>query len=154
MIEKINEIFYRNVSCFCNTNDQKDEGFCKCYKPKKFVMTLKKIIKTQIYISSSENDDENEISHLNGKKDNCIWENFSPDNIHEGIYLLVEFTGGYRKKTTYRYAAVAQGDVEDDGEIKIMCLNAIDERKFFRSTKLMFLTFSINKLGVSHHQLN
>ena len=23
MIEKINEIFYRNVSCFCNTNEQK-----------------------------------------------------------------------------------------------------------------------------------
>ena len=107
-------------------------------------MTLKKKIKTQIYTSSSsENDDENEISHSSGKKDNCIWENFSPDNIHEGIYLLVEFTGGCRKKTIYRYAAIAQGDVEDDGEIKIMCLNAIDETKKI---------FQVNEADVSYIQ--
>ena len=43
----------------------------------------------------------------------------------------------------YRYAAVAQGDVEDDGEIKIMCLNATDETKKI---------FQVNEADVSYIQ--
>ena len=48
------------------------------------------------------------------------------DKIIKGTYILVEFVSEKKRKTKYYYIAVAQDDLEDDGEVKVMFLKACD----------------------------
>ena len=47
----------------------------------------------------------------------------------EKVHVLVEFVGGDRKKIKYTFAAIIQNKIDDEGEIKIMCLKANDSKR-------------------------
>lgn len=52
------------------------------------------------------------------------------DGVTIGTYVLVEFETTTKRQSTrptkYRYAAICQSNVEDDGEVKVMCMRAVN----------------------------
>ncbi|XP_042907124.1 uncharacterized protein [Parasteatoda tepidariorum] len=142
---------YRDISCFCGVLSQR--GFCHCYGTKDFITTAypeikqdqktfssvtqkhfpynnKKLNVFDIYSSSSNDSiltDEDNLYSL--KESNLKHQTREPNckNITAGTYLLIQILGGKKNKSKYKYVGIAQGDVEDDGDIKVMFLKTIDD---------------------------
>ena len=47
--------------------------------------------------------------------------------ITTGAYLLIQIIGDKNNSSKYKYIGIAQGDVEEDGDIKVMFLRWIDD---------------------------
>lgn len=76
----------------------------------------------QVYGSSdSDNEDEDHLPEMSSDQQQPP----KLEEIKHGTYVLVQFKGP--RKTNYRYVAVCQSDVEDDGDVKIMCLKLSGE---------------------------
>ena len=101
--------------------------------------------------SSSHSDDEMSLysdSDLNGTilseaaemmDQDMILEEVSTDKVHPGAFILVEIVGGTRKKTKYTYAAIVQNEIDEEGEVKVMCLKANDcNKNYFVLMKMMY----------------
>nr|CAI5864958.1 unnamed protein product [Callosobruchus analis] len=113
---------YRNLSCFCN------RGFCSCQSPKIYkpipddnledsdedcFLTMSGL-QEQIPTTSHANEE-----YLNNK------ENPHPNNISEGVYVLVKLSGG--KNKYYTYLGKALSSVEEDRDVKIMFFKSVDD---------------------------
>lgn len=160
MVTTGNGIFrYRSVSCFCKKNDE----LCPCFETKVYNCQIKpdlashkkiedvksveaippvlkgtsavypclknQIIKTRysdIYSSTS--------SEVSSDEDQIVGKEVTESNIKVGTYMLVKFKAAGRRNSVYRYAVVAQNDIEEDGEVKVMTLSAINnERKIYKT---------------------
>lgn len=135
IVKQKGHLFYRELSCYCPEVDK--DGICKCFQSEIYFPIKKTTEETssgkryyEIYSSSDESDAECdiqktgpqnlevEVPSTSGKK----------QGISKGQYMLVEvFTKDKKKK--YYYVAVAQDDMEEDGEVRVMFLKALDSSK-------------------------
>lgn len=133
-------LLYREASCFCVKND-----LCSCFDKKMYpCYTKQDVNKTRcktkfsdIYSSTSSelssDEDIQEIMKIS-KEVAKISKEVTEKNIKVGTYMLVKFMTNGRRNLTYKYAVVAQSDIEEDGEVKVMTLKAInDARKLFKT---------------------
>ena len=113
-------IKYRDISCFCG----EDRGLCDCFQYKSF------LIENCGINEKNERNEEYSETAMNSKLLNpeCFEDvnEIMTDKIIKGTYILVEFVSEKKRKTKYYYIAVAQDDLEDDGEVKVMFLKACD----------------------------
>nr|CAI5830939.1 unnamed protein product [Callosobruchus analis] len=139
---------YHNLSCFCN------RGFCSCQSPKinkpipddnledsdeDYFLTMSGLQKQSFYnlVYSSDSEDEQPLSSLkkkmrtNSTKYLNNKESPHPNNISEGVYVLVELSGG--KNKYYTYLGMALSSVEEDGDVKTIFFKSLDDSgKLFR----------------------
>lgn len=152
---KKGKLSYREVSCFCKKNSWDTGKLCNClFVQKGFSFPSdksttsntgqKKISKTKksvfhdIYSSSasSESDDsfstqdstdieDVDLQNLIASEDEVVLLEPEVSQIKQGTHVLVQFVGGNRKATKYRYVAVCQKAVEEDGEVQVTCLKVV-----------------------------
>lgn len=95
------------------------------------------------FVYTDSEDEENGNEHL----DNTDIVGTLPtiDLIKPGTFILVEFTSDQKKHIKYMYAAIAQSTVEEDGDVKVMCMKCVDDprKTFKKSMSEMFPTFCL-----------
>lgn len=142
MVTTGNGLFrYRSVSCFC----QKNSELCPCFKTKQYNCQIKpdfashknihkKLKISDVYSSDSDSNTTSMDEECELKVDESI-QKVLPDNIKAGKYMLAAFkTDGAICNFKYKYVVVAQEEMDDDGEVKVMCLKTIkDCGKLFRA---------------------
>lgn len=90
----------------------------------------------------SEEDLNSELPETQG---NQVKTNVEVDSVKNGTFLLAEFKGT-QKNTSYRYLCVAESEVEEDGEVRVMCLKCLDStRKNFFQMKMTSLILDLNR---------
>lgn len=132
--------FYRNVSCYCQRN-----GLCKCFPLQEFTFNKnpnqksklkrqKNIPRKRIYSSSSASElsvdfDEEFYTETDKTQEHVFLEETSVNKMREGVHVLVEFVGGSKKKKRNTHMLQIQNQMDEEGEIKIMCLKANDDKR-------------------------
>lgn len=123
------DVFLLNNSREKSTNqgDQTNKGSKKKNKLSvDIVYTSDSNEEDDFSVKDTTDDDEVDLQNLTEDPDDEVsMEQPDVNKIQHGTHVLVQFVGGIRKTTKYRYAAVCQGNVEEDGEVKITCLNVI-----------------------------
>lgn len=141
-LNKAGTLLYRDVSCFCG---QQQRGLCSCFQYQKFQVEVqtkknKKSKKNEKdlsdlessfeFESENDSDDENIVAAGRAFQESIDeTQEITPDKIIKGTYLLVEYLVGKRKKMKYCYIAVAQDNLEDDGEVRVMFLKLYDDSR-------------------------
>ena len=83
------------------------------------------------FVYTDSEDEENGNEHLDNT--DIVGTLPTVDLIKPGTFLLVEFTSDRKKHIKYRYAAIAQSTVEEDGDVKVMCMKCVrDTGKTFK----------------------
>jgi hypothetical protein len=55
------------------------------------------------------------------------------ENIKNGTFVVVEFYTARKVSIKYKYAAICLSDIEDDGEVKVMCMRVMkDSGRLFK----------------------
>lgn len=77
-----------------------------------------------VYHTDSEDDDDE--SGQSSSQDHFITVKPTVAEVVPGTFLLVEFVKTSKKQISkYRYVATAQSGVEEDGEVKVMCMRTV-----------------------------
>uniref|UniRef100_A0A8D8WWA4 Uncharacterized protein n=1 Tax=Cacopsylla melanoneura TaxID=428564 RepID=A0A8D8WWA4_9HEMI len=149
MTNKKGVLQHRKLSCCCDKNDWIRGKYCDCVSLSQiqtthFTILPGKKVYNQIYSSSDSEMDE---ASFNSSGSSCgdledmisadhpeishpILEEPSVLRVTRGTHVLMEFLGGARKKTKYRYVGVCQTNLEDDEEceeVLVMSLNVVGE---------------------------
>ena len=128
---------YRDVSCLCDRNNKQ---LCLCFRTKEYrckcdtqsAHNPQKLKVSEIYSSASENEllstDEDSEKH-----EQKILKKLLPKNIKAGVHMLVKFESESNRKLTFKYAVIAQEDI-NEGEVKVMSLKIVNNNpKLFRA---------------------
>nr|CAI5848865.1 unnamed protein product [Callosobruchus analis] len=132
------------LSCFCNW------GFCSCQNPKIYKPIPDDNLEDSdevYFLTMSDPQKQTPIpkmnNHFQASKRKCIKiaqvpttshaneeclnnkESLHPNNISEGVYVLVKLFGG--KNKYYTYLGKALSSVEEDGDVKIMFFKSVDD---------------------------
>lgn len=76
--------------------------------------------------SDSEHEEELLVSDVTPPSQESMTLPVTMHSIKPGTYVLVKFTSPNKKHpTTYVYAAICQSPVEEDDEVKVMCMNVV-----------------------------
>lgn len=140
--KNVGSLTYRCLSCFCTSSVNNIKGLCDCFGKKIYtpLKTQAESVNNQIIAgcsgikqknryndiyTSSDSDDDQPLASL--ARDNDLKKPAAPKCISTGSFLLIQIASSKKKATQYRYVGVAQSEVdEDDGELKVMFLKAID----------------------------
>lgn len=149
----------RTVNVYNNSYEQKaDQSHAKCNRPMHSSSKVRKSI-FHLVFSDSESEQSGEWSQLDDNfseedlnselpetQGNQVKTNVEVDNVKNGTFLLAEFKGT-QKNTSYRYLCVAESEVEEDGEVRVMCLKCMD------STRKKFIPDENDKSYIEFEQI-